>query len=358
MKNIIKIIVFIFIFCIIWYYVFYYLWLYKSSIAFSYDIPKNSVDIVYIGSSTVDRAFNPMLAYDLYGFVTEILSSSVQPFPAIKFLIKENMKRQSPKLYIIDIQQLLYDLTDGFSSSFIREVTDRMKFSKNRIDLINELLSYNDVAKSDYINYYFSFFLYHNNWKQNEGSAFWNFRYKGYFMDDYSFGVNPQLDYKWATTNYFVDKQEFPEKNKQCLLDLINYIKQNHLNVLFVVPKKEYFLTGQRRINAAISIIKANDFDVLNFNTIDDTYIDFQTDFYDDNHLNVYGSIKYTLYLSQYLIENYDLPNHKGDDLYISWDEEYLKFKNVFDNKSNKKFDLLVNQYMNLLYNKYKIKKI
>ncbi|MGI5850084.1 MAG: hypothetical protein ACOX8Q_08505, partial [Christensenellales bacterium] len=50
------------------------------------------------------------------------------------------------------------------------------------------------------------------------------------------------------------------------------------------------------------------------------------TDFYDARHTNIKGAIKYTNYFGKYLLDNYHLEDHRGDDRYSSWDESYKKY--------------------------------
>ena len=112
MNKFVKICTFIFIFCILWRVVFNILWLPKNSTTYFYKENKNTLDIVYIGSSNANAHFNSLLAYDLYGFKTGLLSIDSQPFIAIKYLIKESEKYQKPSLYIIDITRLTDDFLD------------------------------------------------------------------------------------------------------------------------------------------------------------------------------------------------------------------------------------------------------
>jgi len=48
--------------------------------------------------------------------------------------------------------------------------------------------------------------------------------------------------------------------------------------------------------------------------------ISFETDFCDRRHLNVHGGIKFTEYVSKYLIEHYGFEDKRGVDGYESWD--------------------------------------
>lgn len=341
MKNIIKCIAFFIILAIIWNYVFNILWIAKTPISNFYDEPKNSLDVVYIGSSNAYIHFNTVLAYNLYGYTTGMLSTDVQAFELVEYLIKDSEKCQDPKLYIIDIAKLI-DNKENFTDENIRGTVDSMRFSKNRIDAINKALSIRDKNESEYINFYFSFLMYHNRWKyviQSNVNAE-NKLYKGYYFTSATSVTEPQDYYEWSES-----VTELQDYNKQTLLDLIGYIKSNKLNVLFVIPKRVFYEEDQLRLNYAMSIIQENNMEVINFNTLDDLNIDLSTDLYNFAHINVYGAVKYTLYLSKYLKENYDLPDHRNDESYNSWDNEYERFKQRFKEITDKDFDEVLLEY-------------
>ena len=84
-----------------------------------YHEPRNSIDIAYVGSSNAYTSFNTVLAYNMYGFKTSLISFDAQPFDYIKYLIKETEKYQKPKLYIIDIAKLP-DKIDSYTDIDIR----------------------------------------------------------------------------------------------------------------------------------------------------------------------------------------------------------------------------------------------
>ena len=351
-KNIIKSALFIIIFLILYYFIRKLLWLRPYSINYFYDEPKNSIDVIYIGGSNVSQYFNSTLAYHKYGYTTALLSTASQNFIFTKYCIKEGEKYQNPSLYIIDLTKVaesIYDITD----EKIRITTDSMKFSKNRIDAINDILGYKEnIDKSEYINHYFSFFMYHNSWKSISKDDLKlnilkknDIYYKGYGCGEIAFEVTSQNPHYWSE-----DVSPLKKENEKILVDLINYIKASNLNVLFVVPiRNSYTYKKNKQINYAIKIIQENGLDVINFNTVEEFYntIDFSNDFHDSAHFNVYGATKYTLYFSKYLKEYYELENHKGDKSYNSWETEYKRFKEHFYEKTNKNFDDLLLEYEN-----------
>ena len=332
--------IFVIIFCILFFYIFSILWLPRGIISYFYRIPKNSMDVVYVGASNACSGFNPLIAYKLYGFKTGMLCEGASPFISIKYLLKEAEKYQKPNLYVIDIYMLTRIL--DFDEIEMRKTIDSMKFNQNRFLAINEILQYANVDIKEYINYHFSFFLYHNAWKQISKQNFLvNSLYMGYWYYEISESIQ-QNEYEWKE-----NKIALSPLSEQILLDLINYIKQDNLNVLFVIPKRWYWSPSQEQINTAISIIQDNGLDIINFNKVIDTNINFENDFHDQSHLNLYGATKYTLYFSKYLNENYNFDNYKNTVLDLLWNEKYEEFEQNFKLQTGKELEdfILTNNY-------------
>ena len=291
--------------------------------------------MLYIGASNVYAHFNSVLAYDLYGFTTGMLTSSQQPLSASKCLLKEANIYQNPKVYVIDISNVAIDVNTTTTST-VRGVTDAMKYSKNRKQTIDTMLQYVDTKteKKDYYSFYYSFFIYHNSWKDITYNNFVSdFVFKGYVLTPDRVVREPQKKVKWIS-----EESGLTKDNLHLYLDLIEYIKSNNLDVIFVVPIRFFSNENMAVLNSAIKIAEDEGIKTINFNVLKDLDVDFSTDFYNANHLNVYGAIKYTKYFSKYLHENYNLSNHKKDKNYNSWNEEYKKFTNKFKELTNLTF--------------------
>ncbi len=346
MKKIVKCILFISLFGIIWNCLFNILWLSDTPISNLYKERENSIDIIYLGSSNAYAHYNTTLGYHLYGFTTGFMSTDSQPPVTLVPLMKETQKRQKPSLYVIDISRFGTD-SNLYNEGDIRRTTDSMKFSRNRNDAIKASLKFTNVMKNDptskagnnYYNYYFSFLLYHNSWKNLQ---LLNFKgrtnlYKGYLFDNYRIKKVPQKKFIWSENNH-----KLPKENKEALLDLLEYVKKENLNVLFLIPIRNMNEWIVGRLGEATSIIEKKGYKVINFNTLKDFTVDFNTDFYNQNHLNVYGATKYTLYFSNYLKEHYELKDHRKDKKYQSWEKEYQRLKKDFKDLTDRDFDNLL----------------
>ncbi len=340
-KKAIKVICFTIIFIFLFYHISKVLWIRRNTISYFYEEPRETLDITFIGQSTAYIHFNTTLAFNLYGFTTGLLSDGAQPPSAIKYLIEESRKYQDSKLYVIDISRATRDI-DEYIDGDMRKVTDNMKFSQNRINTINGMLSYRDVKKKDYINYYYSFLLYHGNWKNIDKEKIKGRTelYKGYLFNKGTAEIYPQEKMEWTKNEYL----DLPEKNEEVLNDLLDYINEKQLNVLFVVAPVNVGEIEEKRLNTLIKLIQEKGYKVLNFATLDDYNVNFENDYYQDVHMNVNGATKYTLYLSKYIKENYDLPDHSNDPLYSSWNEEYKRFKEDYKSITGKDFEDLIDK--------------
>lgn len=342
MKNICKTVVFMIIFFSIWTCCFEVLVPTMTSIDSFYDENKNSLDLVYVGSSNANNHFNSVLAYNEFGFTTGLLSSESQHPSTIKHLLQESMKYQKPEVYVIDITRfkdmLKFEDISELNQINYRKTIDAMNFNKNKLNAIEDLIKYNDIPRREYITYYFNHILYHDSWREIGHASFddevsgWYRFYKGYQYVSNSNNIVPQKKIVWHNESILLSNEIY-----EILIDLLLFIKDNDLNVLFVLPNIYHSDYDISIFNEVISIIRSYRFDVINFNVSNDFGLDFETDFYEASHFNVYGSIKYTLYFSQYLKQNYDLSDHRRDEKYRTWNEEFKRFKDTFEKETGKK---------------------
>ncbi len=339
MKNFVKFILFILLGIFIWHCVFKVLWIEENGINSFYEDSEIPMDVIFLGASNAFWQFNTVLAFHEYGFATGMLATGGQSFVATEFLLKEAQKYQNPNVYVIDINNIAVGI-DFFEEGIIRKVTDNMKFSKNKLDTIETLLKYTPLEKDEYINYYLSFLTYHNSWKSVNINNFKNMTmFKGYFFDSSMIENEPFSKTVWCDNEEKID-----DNNEEVLLHLIDYIKENKLEVLFIIPPRTFGDSHCAKLNYAKRILEENDFKVLNFSEGNEMNIDFQHDLVNEAHLNVYGATKYTVYLGNYLSANYHLKKHTNDNKYLSWQNEYERFKDTFKEISGTDFESLVQE--------------
>ena len=115
----------------------------------------NSLDILFIGSSHSYCTFNPKV-FDHYLKCNSFnLGTSAQPFPVTYAGVIEILKKQNPKIIILEVYTLLR-LPQG---PFVRLHYDNMPFSINKLNLLKNTSKISDGWQ------YLNGLYYHINWK-------------------------------------------------------------------------------------------------------------------------------------------------------------------------------------------------
>ena len=93
-------------------------------------------------------------------------------------------------------------------------------------------------------------------------------------------------------------------------------------------------VNAQGEINAAFEMAREYGQDVLNFNDerlYNELGMEFDSDYYNSMHLNSKGARKVTEYLGNYIAENYDFKDKRGQEEYKSWDEAYELYEQYYE---------------------------
>ncbi len=288
-----------------------------------YAEPEDTIDVVMIGSSPVYPFYAAPKLWGEYGFTMYPLASNVQRPKAAVYLVEEALKTQSPELFVFELRMYLYEeglMADNMA--YARGVTDNLKYSWNRIRLINSLVP----EVSERYTYYFDIFKYHSNWKTLVlPDQYTAFRYerlhplKGYVPHD------EVLPGAGVDCSAVTEQMAIPAEQEETLRALLAYLQEKDLNALFIVSPMVLDEEMQKKFNYMESIITSYGYNYLNFNNYyDELGIDFATDYYDGgSHVNASGSEKCTDFLGSYLTEHYALADRRGDKKYSTWDEAY-----------------------------------
>lgn len=315
-----------------------------------YKLPSDTVDVVWIGCSSVQEEVNPAVVYREKGISIYDLSTGNLPFMATKNLIIEAEKTQSPLLYLVDIRWLAVETNTDW---YIHRVTDNMKFSKNRFDSINYMVNgikkYYPEQEMDIKSLYFPFLSNHNRWEALTQEDFGKDDdvFFGYFIPD---GVT-EFERDKVIKRFEQPEIEISKMQQEFLNDFLDFCDEKKLNVVFTntpnCASEEYF--GQ--YNYIKGVIENRGYKYWDFNKeIDNIGIDYKNDFRDQYHLTRLGGEKFSKYVANELTLKYGIKNHKGEKQYEQYEQlldRYEKKAQVFELKSTVKID----EYLKLLKN-------
>lgn len=290
---------------------------------------ENDLDMVYIGGSAAFVYWQPLKAWNDCGFTSYNFATNTIQAESIKSYVEEVRTCQNPDLFVIGVRAFQY-YYDSQAEAGLRNSTDSMDVtSVARYRLLNEYFHNRLLDKdTDTVSYYFDIAKYHTNTGNLGSREAWSFRDNE--------GVSTNKGWEWIDKYGYLEeptdfdteeRAELPANDLKILEELLAYCRDEELNVLFVVCP--YYLTAedQAKYNTIGDIIRSYGFAYLNVNEYyDEMGLDFTKDFYNRNHVNLFGAEKYTEFLENYIVQNYCMEDHRGDAGYDSWNEAYQNF--------------------------------
>ncbi|MDO4323069.1 MAG: hypothetical protein Q4C61_11125 [Lachnospiraceae bacterium] len=291
---------------------------------------EDSLDVVFIGSSAVFTYWEPMEFWKKYGVTSYDFAVGTMPPQTVKYCLKEIQKTQDPELYVIDLRTF-NAAEDGYYLEKevmnmdhevpLRNVTDNVKYSLNRFQMIADCVP----DTYDKLSYYLDIVKYHTEWlrlKDKQSLLFGRNEthdsLKGFKL------VNAVKPVEFKDYSEVDSKRELSERLEGILYDLLDYCREEDLQVLFLVNNYCQSKKHKEMYNYMEGIITDYGFGFLNTNDFyQEIGVDFSTDYYDKSHVNIYGADKYTEFVGEYLMDHYSFVSKAGEPEYASWDKDY-----------------------------------
>lgn len=365
MKNFFKSILFLIILILSFFY--YEEKIFKRFDAFVdyayYRIPKDSVDLLFVGSSHSYCTFNPRLFDHFLKCNSLNLGTDSQSFKITYFSILEILKYQKPKVIIIEVYPIVNNET---SIVALRPHLDTMKFySINKLSLIKSSLPINEGA-----NNYTNTIYYHSRWK--EFNDLRKIKYKGYEgwkgrIKNKGFGGYVRTSMKNTLTyelysNAFDSSFSITDEHLNLLENLFKICKEKDIKVILTSPPtiKDYANTLGVLHNPALKrLMKKYEIGSIDFNDGKKKYK--KICFFDNYHLSLAGADEVSFEMAQFLKENYPiLLNTENYKLYEKSDrspEYYFYSENQQEDSNFKTFNLNLKLEEEVFINNLKVYK-
>lgn len=299
-------------------------WNYMAKLNEFYSLDEDSLDYIGVGSSHMYCSINPLEVWKESGASGFVLATQQQPLVASYHYIKEAFKTQSPK-YVV-LEGLMIGGGTDYDSAVLYDAIDPLKFSMNKIQMINSLVGYEQRPE-----YYFNILKYHTRWSEVTISeikeAFENptDNYRGFVALDGDYeGKNMVPDYKKSMD---VELSEF---NLQVLNKIHDLTSQNGAQlILMIAPYDAENPVSAGQIKAGIKWAEEKGVSVLDYALmLDEIGINPKCDYYDEGHLDVSGAAKVSSHFGKFLME-LGVPQNKIVEQ-KKWQSDYDKYVTTF----------------------------
>ncbi len=259
---------------------------------------KNTIDVLILGDSETYTSFSPLQMYEAHGFTSYICGTSGQRLYDSYDFLEKTLENQKPKVVILETNAIFrdYDLKTTVLAKW-----------KNLIPLLK----------------------YHNRWKNltiHDFSSKITYTYtdpnKGFRIKK---GIMPVKNHDYMKK---MDKSKTIPKLNIHYLDKMKDLC-DELGITFIlISSKSIKNWNDAKHQSVSNYANQKEIAFYDLNLISEIEIDWQTDTVDKgDHLNLDGAKKVSKYVGDLLKETYDLPDHREDKNYSSWERDLEKYK-------------------------------
>lgn len=291
------------------------------------ELPKDSLDLLLIGSSHAFEDINPAILWEDDGIAAFDLCGEFQPMWNSYYNLKEALKYQTPKLVLLEGYTLTLDLEYSEPERIIKN-TYGLKPSVNRIKS-NQI----STPKGEHLSYLLEYIQYHNRYNAIEAEDFKKYKdnekkYKDWKGFGNNFEVMEFPDYEPVINDG--TRGDIPDKQEEYYIKIIEMCRDKNIPLLITVsPYAGYTMKEMAIHNTAADIAASYKVPFVNYNEYtEEMGFDGMTDAADIGHLSAAGSAKLTHFMAPYFLENYEWEDHTGDPKYESWNKDAHYYNN------------------------------
>lgn len=252
---------------------------------------ENTIDLLVLGDSESYTSVSPVDLWRDHGVTAYICGQSAQKIQETYYMLKTALENQNPRLVALETNVLFRAQTGGQG--------------------IEEGL----IQAG---NYYFPIFRHHDIWKPLMfGKQYAEASFKGFAMRD------TIESYKGGEYMQKTDRTtQISDQVKDYMEEIISLCNENDVPLfLYSAPSPVNYNYSKHNAVKKYAAEKGLPYLNLNLKT-EELGIDWKTDTFDKgDHLNLSGAKKVTDYLGKYWTNNYELPDHRGEDLYADWEK-------------------------------------
>ncbi len=289
------------------------------------DLPRNSVDVLFLGTSLVHANINPTVMWEKTGIRAYDLSGSEQSLLTTLPYLKEALKTQRPKVVVMDLH-MLSNRDLPLSENQKRSNLTMMPLGIAKFGAIGAA-----TPAAEWPMYLIPIQQFHSRWNELKRK---DFRPSKWRKDDGNFYLGYRMGDKVVPQQPSPERRDFNEelytRNYRVVSDVIDVAENADAEVLLMVgPSSLVHLhdawiarlqTDLKRDHPEVRVLEAQ----VHTQAMG---VDYRTDYYDKLHLNRVGAEKYSAWLGGLLANWYDLPRDSSGELDGVWRKELARYR-------------------------------
>lgn len=302
-----------------------------------YNLEQDTLDFALIGTSGIDRYWLASKAYEEKGMAS--YSFAINHFPSWAMLpMAKDIARKHDNLQLLIID--MRPFTANYVNAGLNRYENRARitvealpfFSLARLQVIDrtlEIISENVEGESRFnLSYFFNFIKHHSRWSEKDFDLYAETEYvTSDYMGAFINKSNTLRTLSEPATTYVTEERlALDSVCLENLYELLDWAKDQDFEVIFLNTPHSQTKTETTRQNTIRDILDEEGFKYIHYDLDGDIY-DLQNDFYNPEHTNYYGAEKFTDVFMEYLTENYDFPDRRGDEHWSQWEGTYANIR-------------------------------
>lgn len=260
--------------------------------------PDDSIDVIVIGDSEAYSAFSPLQMWGAQGFTSYVCATHAQEMCYGNTILHRATQDQHPKVVVIETNTLFRRFS--ISAAMMRCMEDAVP-----------ILEYHDRWKS----------LTPDDLTLDYKTTYTDLT-KGFIVRR---GVEAAANVDYMDADAMGEQDSLPRIPRLNLLylhSMLDYCREIGAEPVFVsMPSTVNW--NPARHDVVQSLADETGVRYIDLNVGETRVdVDWENDTRDaGDHMNLSGAKKVSAYLGSWLAEEFDLPDHRGDEDYASWDE-------------------------------------
>ena len=276
-------------------------------------------EVIFIGDCEMYSNFSPMEIYEKEGITSFVRGTPQQLIWQSYSILEETLTYEKPKIVVLSVNCMKYG--EPVSEAYNRLTIDKMKWSKQKIDIINA----SKTEEENFASYVFPLLRYHARWEEltdEDFTYFWKGKentFDGYYMIK---DVKPVDN---LPTKKVLPSYKFADICYSYLDKITKLCKDNGITLILAKAPSVYPYWYDEYDEKIKDYSEENNIDYYNLlEKAEEIGLDYQFDTYDGGlHLNFYGAKKLSKYFAKVLKSNYNLTDFSGDEIYDEKLEKY-----------------------------------
>ena len=308
-----------------------------------YDQPKNTVQIVVFGPSTAHAGISSMDLYEDHGFSTYNCATSLQSFEMTYWLMEEMVRLHGNelKLALIDPSIVILGASKAKRQGQSERALISMAYSPVRIQASIDMWKL--YKNAGFVESLIPVVRYHSRWDElteadfalpgvGERSNFTHGQFIRYLSNSEHGGKAPSSKANATITEEIESSEDelkanWNENDIRYLEKFKALCDERGIDIVFFqTPRIDW---GDEQHDGIQLLADTYDIPFLDLSTeqvMDELGISYETDYVDKKHPNLHGARKITKYIGEFLAQNYDLEDKRGQAAFSFLEDDSARY--------------------------------